>query len=86
MLLVIVTLLPHPFQNIVMHLTLEKQQLQQQLTLKLKKLCLKPVLTVPDYNTVNLPSRNCHKCFLGSAFIIPPIMAAMFFPTSIWLN
>ena len=42
MLLVIATLLPHPFQNIVMHLTMEKQQLQQQLTLKLKKLCLKP--------------------------------------------
>ena len=42
MLLVIATLLPHPFQNIVMHLTLEKQQLQQQLTLILKKLCLKP--------------------------------------------
>ena len=42
MLLVIATLLPHPFQNIVMHLTLEKQQLKQQLTLKLKKLCLKP--------------------------------------------
>ena len=42
MLLVIATLLPHPFQNIVMHLTLEKQQLQQQLPLKLKKLCLKP--------------------------------------------
>ena len=34
MLLVIATLLPHPFQNIVMYLTLEKQQLQQQLTLK----------------------------------------------------
>ena len=42
MLLVIATLLLHQFQNIVMHLTLEKQQLQQQLTLKLKKLCLKP--------------------------------------------
>ena len=44
MLFVIATLLPHPFQNIVIvkHLTLEKQQLQQQLTLKLKKLCLKP--------------------------------------------
>ena len=42
MLLVIATLLPHPFQNIAMHLTMEKQQLQQQLTLKLKKLCLKP--------------------------------------------
>ena len=40
--LVIATLLPHPFQNIVMRLTLEKQQLQQQLTLILKKLCLKP--------------------------------------------
>ena len=38
MLLVIATLLPNPFQNIVMHLTLEKQQLQQQLTLILKKL------------------------------------------------
>ena len=38
MLLVIATLLPHPFQNIVMHLTLEKQQLQQQLTLILKKI------------------------------------------------
>ena len=42
MLLVIAILLPHPFQNIVMHLTLEKQQLQKQLALKLKKLCLKP--------------------------------------------
>ena len=42
MLLVIVTTLPNPFQNIVMHLNLEKQQLQQQLTLILKKLCLKP--------------------------------------------
>ena len=52
MLLVIVTLLPHPFQNIVVHLTLEKQQLQQQLTLILKKLCLISLLTVPDYNTV----------------------------------
>ena len=43
MLLVIATLLPHPFENIVMHLTMEKQQLQQQLTLKFKKLCLKPI-------------------------------------------
>ena len=49
MLLVIANLLPHPFQNIVMHLTMEKQQLQQQFTLKFKKLCLKPKLTVPDY-------------------------------------
>ena len=56
MLLVIATLLPHPFQNIVMHLTMEKQQLRQQLILKLKKLCLKPILTVQDYNTVNLLS------------------------------
>ena len=38
MLLVIATLLPHPFQNIVMQLTMEKQQLQQHITLKL---CLK---------------------------------------------
>ena len=42
--------------------------------------CVSSLLTVPDYNTVNLPSRNCHKCFLGSAFIIPSIMAAVFFP------
>ena len=77
MLLVIATLLPHPFQIIVMHLTLEKQQLQQQLTLNLRN-CASSLLTIPDYNTVNLPSRNCHKCFLGAAFIIPPIMAAMF--------
>ena len=51
MLLVIATLLPHPFQNIVMHLTLEKQQLQQQLTLVLRN-CVSSLLTVPDYNTV----------------------------------
>ena len=49
MLLVIATLLPHPFQNIVMHLTLEKQQ---QLTLILKKLCLKPTHCPRLYNTV----------------------------------
>ena len=52
MLLVIATLLPHPFQNIVMHLTLEKQQLQQQLTLIFKKLCLKPTHCPRLYNTV----------------------------------
>ena len=52
MVLVIATLLPHPFQNIVMHLTLENQQLQQQLTLILKKLCLKPTHCPRLYNTV----------------------------------
>ena len=87
MLLVIATLLPHPFQNIVMHLTLEKQQLQQQLTLILKKLCLKPTHCPRLYNTVKfaIHLETATSAFWG-AFIIPPILAAMFFPTSIWLN
>ena len=67
MLLVIATLLPHPFQNIVMHLTMEKQQLQQQLTLKLKKLCLKPT-HCPIYIILSI----CHLKTATSAFWAQP--------------
>ena len=45
MLLVIATLLPHPFQIIVMHLTMEKQQLQQQQA-NSENLCPPPLLFI----------------------------------------
>ena len=82
MLLVIATLLPHPFQNIVMHLTLEKQQLQQQLTLILKKLCLKPT-HCPRLKYCQICHLETATSAFWGAFIIPLILAAIYFPTCI---
>ena len=80
MLSAIATLLPHPFQNIAMYFSLKFQQPQQQLTFKTLETVSPASLTVQDNNT----TYHCHtSAFLG-AFIIPPVLAAMFSPSSIW--
>ena len=78
MLSVIATLLPHPFQNIAMYFSFENQQPQQQLTFKTLETVFQAYSLSKTTILSYLPSRNCHTSAFWGAFIIPPILAAMF--------